>query len=160
MWVLNRGWWWTWVILLAPGVIALVIGILNPAARTDDDIPLRTFGVVWIALQLMLMGVMLAFMKRQRHQAAYFQQNGIPGTATILHAETTGTTVNDMPRVALTLEIDAPGRNPYTITDRRCWNPLQLAGLQRGAKLAVLVDPRNPKSIMFADEGQAPPITG
>ncbi len=155
MWVLSKGWWWTWVVLLAPGVVTLVIGILDPGARADDDsMSLRTFGIVWIGLQLMIMGAMLAFMKRQKHQAAYFQENGIPGTATILAADTTGTTVNDMPQIELQLEIEAPGRNRYTITDRRCWNPLSLAMLQKGAKLPVLVDPRRPKKIMFPDDGR------
>jgi hypothetical protein len=154
MWVLNKGWWWTWVVLLAPGVVTLVIGILDPGARaSDDSMSLRTFGIVWIVLQLMIMGAMLAFMKRQKHQAACLRENGIPGTATILSADTTGTTVNDMPQIELQLEIEAPGRNRYTITDRRCWNPLSLAMLQKGAKLPVLVDPRRPKKIMFPDDG-------
>ncbi len=151
MWVLNKGWWGLWAVLLAPGVIALVIGILNSAARTDDNMPLRLFGVVWIVLQLLIMGGILLFMKRQKERAAYFQKNGIPGTATILAAGTTGTTINDMPQIELRLEIEAPGRNNYTITDKRCWNPLSLARLQKGAKLPVLVDPQRPRKIMFVD---------
>lgn len=51
MWVMNKGWWGTWVVLLAPGVVALVIGILHPVARTSDDsMTLRTFGILWIVL--------------------------------------------------------------------------------------------------------------
>jgi len=153
MWVFNKGWWGTWVVLLAPGVVALAIGIFNPGARTtDDSLPLWAFGVVWILLQLLIMGALFAFMNRQKRRAAYFLENGIPGTATILSAGTTGTTINDMPQIELKLEIEAPGRNRYTITDRRCWNPLSLAGLQKGAKLAVLVDPRRPEKIMFPDD--------
>jgi hypothetical protein len=60
-----------------------------------------------------------------------------------------------MPQIELELEIEAPGRDRYTITDRRCWNPLSLAGLQKGAKLRVLLDPRSPKKIMFPNDGQA-----
>ncbi len=156
MWVLNRGWWWTWAILLAPGVVALVIGIFDRSARTsDDDMTLWMFGIVWIFLQLLIMGAIFFFTNRQKQRAVYFRENGIPGTATILAATTTGTTVNDMPRIELQLEIAAPGRDRYTITDRRCWNPLSLAGLQKGAKLAVLVDPRSPKKILFLDDEQA-----
>lgn len=156
MWVVNKGWWGTWIVLLAPGVVALVIGILHPGARTsDDNMTLRTFGVVWIFLQLLIMGSLLAFMNRQKRRAIYFRENGIPATATILAAGTTGTTVNDMPQIELELEIEAPGRDRYTITDRRCWNPLSLAGLQKGAKLPVLVDPRHPKKILFPDDERA-----
>lgn len=151
MWVLNKGWWGVWVVLLAPGVIALVIGILNPGARTDDNMPLRTFGILWIILQLLILGAILFFMKRQKERADYFLKNGIPGTATILAANTTGTTINDMPQIELRLEIEAPGRDRYAITDKRCWNPLSLARLQKGAKLTVLVDPQRPKKIMFVD---------
>jgi hypothetical protein len=155
MWVLNRGWWWTWVILLAPGVVALTIGILDPGARTSDDsLSLRAFGILWIFLQLLIMGAIFFFMNRQKRRAAYFRENGIPGTATILSADTTGTTINDMPQIELQLEIEVPGRNRYTISDRRCWNPLSLAMLQKGAKLPVLVDPLRPKKIMFPDDGR------
>jgi hypothetical protein len=35
---------------------------------------------------------------------------------------------------------------------KRCWNPLSLAGLQRGALLKVLLDPCNPKKIQFNGE--------
>lgn len=155
MWVMSKGWWGTWAILLAPGVIALVIGILNPGARTDDNIPLRTFGLLWIFLQLLILGAILAFMRLQRKRAEFFLENGIPGTATILAASTTGTTINDMPQIELQLEIEAPGRNNYLITDRRCWSPLSLAGLQKGAKLKVRVDPRRPKKVMFLDDSLA-----
>jgi hypothetical protein len=156
MWVKSRGWWGTWIVLLVPGVVALAIGIFNPGSRTSDDaLPLWAFGIVWIVLQLLILGTLFFFMNRQKRRAAYFSAHGIPGTATILNAATTGTTVNDMPQIELELEIAAPGRGRYTITDRRCWNPLSLAGLQKGTKLPVLVDPRSPKKIMFAEDGQA-----
>lgn len=152
MWVFNKGWWGTWIVLLAPGVVALVIGVGNPGARTDDGMSLRTFGFVWMLLQLLILGAIAAFMSWQKRRAAYLRENGIPGTATVLAVETTGTTVNDMPRVELTLEIEASGRDRYTIRDRRCWNPLSLAGLQRGARLPVRVDPQRPEKIMFLDD--------
>lgn len=152
MWALNKGGWGVWVVLLAPGVIALGIGIANPEARTGDNMPLVTFGAVWIALQLLILSAILAFMKFQKKRAAYFLANGIPGTATILAAATTGTTINDMPQIELKLEIAAPGRNNYVITDRRCWNPLSLARLQKGTTLPVLVDPQRPKKVMFLDD--------
>lgn len=155
MWVLNKGWWGTCAVLLVPGVVMLVLGILNPGARaSDDSMSLRTIGIVYILLQLLIMGAVFVFMNRQKRRAAYFRENGIPGTATILSASTTGTTVNDMPQIELRLEIEAPGRDRYTISDRRCWNPLSLAGLKKGAKLDVLVDPRSPKKIMFLDDGR------
>jgi hypothetical protein len=156
MWVLNKGWWGTWVILLAPGVVALVIGIRNPGSRiTDGSMSLRTFGIVWILLQLLIMGSLFALMNLQKRRAGYFRAHGIAATATILAAATTGTSMNDMPQIELKLEIEAPGRNRYTITDRRCWNPLSLAGLQKGAQLPVLVDPQHPKKILFLDDERA-----
>ncbi len=155
MWVLNKGWWGIWAVLLAPGVIALVVGILSPGARTDDNMPMHMFGIIWIVLQFLILGAILFFMKRQKQRAAYFLKNGIPGTATILAADTTGTTINDMPQIKLQLEIEAPGRNRYAITDKRCWNPLSLARLQKGNKLPVLVDPEHPQKIMFVEDAQA-----
>lgn len=152
MWVLTKRWWIISALLLAPGVVMLVVGIVDPGARTDDNMSLKTFGMIWILLQLVMNGALFGYLSRQKMRALYFSRNGIRSTATILSAETTGTTINDMPRIALRLEIAPPDRMPYTITDKRCWNPLALAGLQKGAKLPVLIDPRRPKRIMFCEE--------
>lgn len=151
MWKLNRGWWLTGVILLLPGVIALIVGIADPSARTSDDMPLRTFGIIWVLSQSLLQGAIFGWLGWQRRSAAYFREHGIRGVATILAAETTGVTVNDMPQIELTLEVAPLDRSPYVIRDKRCWNPLSLAGLQKGAKLAVLIDPRRPKKVMFVE---------
>jgi len=156
MWKLTRSWWVISLMLLAPGVVMLVVGTVNPGARTDDNMPLRTFGIFWILLQLAIQAVLFGYLGWQKKRAAFFRENGVRGVATILAADTTGTTVNDMPQIELRLEIAAPDRAPYVITDRRCWNPLSLAGLQKGAKLAVLVDPRHPKKIMFMGDEDAP----
>jgi len=152
MWVLTRRWWIISGMLLAPGVIILVIGTLNPGARTDDGFPLKTFGIVWILLQLVVNSVLFGCLYRQKKRAVYFARNGIRGTATILSADATGSTINDMPQVEMRLEIAPCDRMPYMITDKRCWNPLSLAGLQNGVKLPVLIDPRRPKKIMFDEK--------
>ncbi len=152
MWVLTKKWWIISAMMLAPGVIMLLAGIADPGARTDDNMSLKTFGMIWIFLQIVINGALFGYLNWQKKRAAYFRLNGIRGTATILSAETTGTTVNDMPRIELRLEIAPPDRMPYVITDKRCWNPLALAGLQKGAKLPVLIDPRCPKKIMFSEE--------
>jgi hypothetical protein len=82
MWVLNKGWWGTWVILLAPGVVALVIGIRNPGSRiTDGSMSLRTFGIVWILLQLLIMGSLFALMNLQKRRAGYFRPPPRPAPA-------------------------------------------------------------------------------
>jgi hypothetical protein len=138
--------------LLVPGVVSLVIGIVNPNERTDDNVSLKTFGIVWILLQFVINGALFGYLNWQKKRAVYFARNGIRATATILSADTTGTTVNDMPQIELRLEIVPPDRMPYTIVDKRCWNPLSLAGLQKGAKLPVLIDPRRPTKIMFYEE--------
>ncbi len=158
MWTLSKRWWLFSLLLAAPGVIFLIVGMANPSVRTDDGLPMFWFGVIWIFLQLIINGVLFGYLAFQKKRLAYFRENGIPAVATILAAETTGTTVNDMPQIELKLEIAPPDRMPYVITDRRCWNPLSLAGLQRGARLKVLVDPRRPKKILFAGDGDAPPL--
>jgi hypothetical protein len=152
MWVLTRRWWVISALMLAPGVVMLVAGIVDPGARTGDNMSLKTFGMIWILLQLVMNGVLFGYLNRQKKRALYFSRNGIRATATILSADTTGTTINDMPQIELRLEIAPADRMPYTLTDKRCWNPLALAGLQKGAKLPVLIDPRHPKKIMFCEE--------
>jgi hypothetical protein len=149
MWKLNRRWWLISAALLVPGAVMLVAGIANPGARSDDGFPLAWMGASWLLMIGVTHAGIFLWLGRQKKRIAYFQENGLRGEATILQAETTGTFINDMPQIELRLEVVVPGRQAYAVTDRRCWNPLTLAGLQRGAKLPVLVDPRNPQRLMF-----------
>ncbi len=162
MWIFSKRWWQISLLLYVPGVIFLIKGILNPGERTDDDaMPLWLFGIVWLGFMLLINAGVVVFQYYQKRRTVYFARNGIPATATILEAETTGTEINNMPQIELCLEIALPGREPYVIRHTSCWNPLSLAALQRGTRWDILVDPGNRNNIMFKhdekiQEGSAP----
>lgn len=160
MWVLSKRWWVLSLALLVPGVIALIIGLISPGFKTDDGMSLWKFGILWIAIMLVVHAGLFVWFYLQARRARYFAQYGIPATATILKADTTGTTVNDCPEIELQLEVAIPGEAPYPIKHKECFNPLTLAGLQRGAQMNVLVDPRHRNRIMLrydAGEQSRPP---
>lgn len=152
MWTLSRHFWIFFLVLLSPGLIMLGIGITTPGARTDDGHSFLTIGAAYTAILILIEAGTLIFLGRQKKRVAYFAAHGIRGVATIINAETTGTELNDMPQVELQLEISISNRPPYTITNRSYWNLLSLSALQRGARLPVRVDPKNPKKIMFVEE--------
>ena len=156
MWMLTKHWWIFFLVLLSPGIIMLAIGILNPGARTDDGHSLLMVGAVFTSIMVIIEAGVFVYLGRQKKRVAYFAQNGVQGSATILKAETTGIELNGMPQIELLLEITLPGQAPYTISNKSYWNLLSLSSLKRGARLTVRVDPKNRKRIMFVDEDAGP----
>jgi hypothetical protein len=152
MWTLSKNWWIFYLVLLLPGVIMLIIGIINPNARTDDGMSLWKFGLIWISMMLVIEAGTFIYLGCQKKRASYFEKKGIRAVAAILEAEQTGVEMNGMPQIELRLEIALPGQAPYTINHKDYWSLLALSSLRRGARLPVLVDPRDRKRIMFVDE--------
>jgi hypothetical protein len=66
---------------------------------------------------------------------------GIQGEATILSLQDTGMRINDNPRVAMVLEVRLPNMSPYQIQKTITISIVQLAQVQVGAVVGVLVDP-------------------
>jgi hypothetical protein len=71
---------------------------------------------------------------------------GIRGEATILSVQDTGMRINDNPRVAMVLDVRLPNMPPYQIQKTITVSIVQLAQVQVGAVVAVLVDPSAPQN--------------
>jgi hypothetical protein len=86
-------------------------------------------------------------------------QTGMPGTGRIVGLGATGMSVTVMGHrhldVALTVEVQVPGRPPYMVQTSQLISELRLPSVQPGAQVAVRVDPMNPMKIAIADG--APP---
>ena len=154
MWELSKNWWIISVVLFLPVVFLIVDDIVSsPESKANIPFTERSLfiGIVWLGIWIALHMGMYAFFTLQKKKMAYFQQNGLKGTAVILAAEETGTYINNCPQVELRLQISIPDRQPYDIVHKRCLSPLSLAQFQRGAAIPVLVDPKNPKKIIFIE---------
>ncbi len=148
-WTLRRGWWLISLALFAPGGAFLIEGILDPRKRTDDGMSFRVFGTVWLGMMLLLHAGLFGYLHLRNRRAAWLERHGLPATAVILAAEFTGTEVNLMPEIELELEVALPGEAPYRVRHACCMSPLSSAALQAGARVKVLVDPRDRKKIML-----------
>ena len=88
--------------------------------------------------------------ENNRKRAEELAAVGTRGEATILGLQDTGMRINDNPRVTITLEIRLPNMQPYQIQKTSTISILQLAQVQPGAVVAVLVDmaaPTNPDKV-------------
>lgn len=79
-------------------------------------------------------------LRRQRLEQGY----GAAGTATILRANDTGTTVNDAPQVQIDFEIESEGRT-FEASQRVVMDQAKLALLLPGSTVNVLVDRGDPR---------------
>jgi hypothetical protein len=88
--------------------------------------------------------------ENNRKRAEELAAVGTQGEATILSIQDTGMRINDNPRVALVLEIRLPNMPPYQIQKTITISIVQLAQVQTGAVVPVLVDlsaPNNPDKV-------------
>jgi hypothetical protein len=76
-----------------------------------------------------------------------FLMNAIHGEAIILSREQTGMYLNNQPQLRFQLKVSLPGQEPYQIEHKQVLNLLDLGSFSNGAKIQVLVDPRDIKKI-------------
>ena len=84
---------------------------------------------------------------------------GQPATGRIHALGTTGTSLTVMGHrhldVILTVEVQVPGRAPYTVQTTQMISELRLPSVQPGASVQLRVDPMNPNRIAIADGAPA-----
>jgi len=88
--------------------------------------------------------------ENNRKRAEELAAVGTQGQATILAVQDTGMRINDNPRVNVTLEIRLPNMPPYQIQKTITVSLFQVAQIQVGATIPVLVDmaaPSNPDKV-------------
>ena len=84
-------------------------------------------------------------------------QTGIPAQATITAMQDTGTRINDNPMIALTLNVEVPGRPVYQVVVQEIVPLVGLGMIQPGRAFAARVDPSNPNNVAIDWSGQASP---
>lgn len=154
MWLINKS---ALIKVALPFIIIGTVFIVlafntDPGAKTDDGFPLRIFyllmGGFFIILITGVTGGIILRNARQQKRLEWFKKFGIPATAEIISAEQTGVYINNLPQIKLNLNITGAG-SPYQITIKKVFNLLEVGKLVPGAKLQILVDPKNPKNILL-----------
>jgi len=147
LWTMNKG---PMLFMMLPGLGMLIASFLvSPEALTDDGYPLdvflRAMGGFFILVNVIVF-VVFHFINKRRID---FLQNGLDGTATVLAMEETGTTINDMPVMKLSLKVN-DGYNPERVVVHKETIPLsRLVELKAGSVISVKVDRNRPDRIML-----------
>ena len=91
----------------------------------------------------------LGDLQRDAAVANHLAVHGLHGLAVITHAGDTGMSVNDNPRVELTLEVTVGDKAPYTTTHAQVISCIAVGGYQPGATVPVRVDPADERSLII-----------
>jgi hypothetical protein len=126
----------------ASAVVPILIGVPGEVAGI-----LASLGVIWVLVAAGL----LWYARRQQRKAAHndwiFQQ-GLRGTATVLHAGSNAT-VNEMPLMSLRLDLEVPGHETREVKRREIMPVFASTRMQPGLTLPVYVNPQDPSDFIL-----------
>lgn len=129
---------------LALAAMFAVLAIAIPEARVGMAITAVLLGLTGVGLLVWGRKAKSGYDKAQR-----ILTTGVSGRATIVGLNQTGIQVNDQPVVDMTLQVEAPGIAPITVT-RREVVPLMLLGRLTDARpIPVKLDPQFPESVVI-----------
>jgi preprotein translocase subunit YajC len=123
-------------------VVPILIGVPGEVAGI-----LASLGVIWVLVAAGL----LWYARRQQRKAAHADQifqNGIRGTATVLHAGSHAT-VNEMPLMSLRLDLEVPGQETREVKRREIMPVFAANRMQPGLTLPVHVNPQDPSDFIL-----------
>lgn len=146
---------------IAVGVAGLGMGI---AAFVVPAIPTVTF-LVSAAVMLGTAALMWRIGYASDFDAeddARIRASGLPGTATIMAAEPTGTTIKKHPEIRFQLRLRLEGKPDYVVTRNALVPPEFVDRLAVGQTVKVLADPADPLKTVFDwdDVAHAAPAWG
>jgi hypothetical protein len=123
-------------------VVPILIGVPGEVAGI-----LASLGVIWVLVAAGL----LWYARRQQRKAAHndwiFQQ-GLRGTATVLHAGSNAT-VNEMPLMKLRLDLEVPGQGTREVKRREIMPVFAASRMQPGLTLPAYVNPQDPSDFIL-----------
>jgi hypothetical protein len=127
---------------LALAVVPALLGVPTEAALI-----IAATGAIWVVVALGLVW----YARRQRDKAArqdWIFQNGIKGTATVIEAGS-HTTVNEMPLLKMTLELDIPGVGSRRVTRREVMPVFTANRIEPGLVLPAYASPKSPDDFIL-----------
>ena len=122
--------------------VPILIGVPGEVAGI-----LASVGAIWVLVAAGL----LWYARRQQRKAAHgdwiFQQ-GLRGTATVLHAGSNAT-VNEMPLMSLRLDLEVPGHGTREVKRREIMPVFAASRMEPGLTLPVYVNPQDPSDFIL-----------
>lgn len=123
-------------------IVPILIGVPGEVAAI-----LASVGGIWV----LVAGGLVWYAQRQKRKAAHndwiFQQ-GLRGTATVLHAGSHAT-VNEMPLMSLRLDLEVPGFPTREVKRREIMPVFAASRMQPGLTLPVYVNPKDEKDFIL-----------
>ena len=123
---------------LGLGITAVTIAIICVSLVCTLVITVAAIAVPFIIIRKMN--------ENNQKRAQELAAVGIQGEATILSVQDTGMRINDNPRVAMVLDVRLPNMPSYQVQKTITVSIVQLAQVQVGAVVGVLVDPSAPNN--------------
>ena len=108
---------------------------------------LASIGVIWALVALGF----IVFLRGQKRKAAHQDwvfRNGIRGRATVVEAGSHAT-VNEMPLMKMTLDLEVPGMERRQVTRRQVMSVFAARRLEPGLALPVYVNPEDPDDLVL-----------
>jgi hypothetical protein len=127
---------------LALGLCFLIASfVVGPEATTDDGMSARwfllMFALPWLAYPAVAFATWLFAKKRNSE----FHERALSTTGEVLSVEQTGTYINNQPELVIHLLVDLPGHVKRKITLKKVVELTELAFIQPGARIPLLVNP-------------------
>ena len=101
--------------------------------------------VVILAFTLVIIvgsfGAVYYFYAQKRKRLQHLVDNGVAGTAVVKTLDQTGLFINNVPQIAMTLEITAPNIPTYTIVKKSEIPMIYYPRIQPGMTINVMIDP-------------------
>lgn len=144
------------------GIVCLAVGVyfgyqaLQPASGGELDIgreaaPILAITFLPIGIIFTLVGL---YVSRLGNARTKLMQAGLAGQATVLSAAETGVYINERPMVRLQLNVNVPGRAPYTVEHSEVIPLIALGMITPGSSLPVAVDPVDPQKLAIDWSGE------
>ena len=127
--------------------LAMCIGPALLGADLETSLIVASTGAIFVLVALGL-GLYARHAKRKAAHNDWIFQNGIKGTATVLHAGSSAT-VNEMPLMKLRLDLDIPGVGRREVSKREVMPVFTAGQMQPGLVLPAYANPRNPAEFIL-----------
>ncbi len=136
-------------ILIAAGgfslLIGLIIGLAVPIQDPIQRLPMM-IGPSIAAFVLIPMGLKL---RSSAREAAFLRQHGLPATGVVVRLDATGTRINNVPLMQVTVTVKRPDAQPYQASFRQLLRPEHAAQFQAGVEVPLRVHPQKPDKVMM-----------
>jgi hypothetical protein len=128
--------------------LAMCVGPPLFGANLETSLIIASTGFFFVLTALGL-GLYARHAKRKAAHNDWIFRNGIKGTATLLEAGASNTTVNEMPLMKLQLELDFPGLGSRQARRREVMPVFTANRMEAGLVLAAYANPENPAEFIL-----------